>query len=50
MTRFRIHTLSDGTLEVTAATPDLARKEAKARLPEGAVITKIKVVKEKADG
>ncbi|MBX8803278.1 hypothetical protein HBA92_21365 [Ochrobactrum sp. MR28] len=44
MRKFRVHTAVDGTLDVTAETPNEARKFAKEKIPE-AIITKIKVVK-----
>jgi hypothetical protein len=48
MTLFRVH-FSDGTsAEITAETPDQARKSV--RKGEGQIITKIKVVKEKKTG
>ncbi|RBO90448.1 hypothetical protein [Pseudochrobactrum asaccharolyticum] len=44
MRKFRVHTAVDGTLDVTAETPNEAQKIAKDMIPD-AIITKIKVVK-----
>lgn len=48
MIKFRVHYTDHTTLDVDAETPDKARKLA-ATIRTG-IVTKIKVVKEKADG
>lgn len=48
MTTFRVFMAGNGYIDIEAARPELARKEASALYP-GCRVTKIKVVKEKAN-
>jgi len=48
-TLFRVHTTDGKHVDVTADNPTIARSIAQKRLPDKAIITKVKVVKERAD-
>lgn len=48
MTTFRVFMAGNGYIDIDAASPDAARKQAREIYPS-AILTKVKVVKEKAD-